>query len=139
MATYKGTAATAGSQAQDLHAGTVTRKSTYTFSVTASIGDVIEMVKVPSGAIITDVVLYSVGGDHMRVGDGVSVARFLASASDTSVLHTLHKEGVSTAIGYEYSLSSSDAVQHETIDCTLVTAVSSVGESVTLVVQYYTT
>lgn len=137
MATYKGTAAVDGAQAKYLHEGTITVKSTFTWTATASVGDVLQMVKVPYGAIIDDIVVYSTGGDHADIGDGGSANRFKDSSSALTTMHSLRVEGVGTAVGYQYSASDAVTPRYDTIDLTILVADSSVGDVTTAVVTYH--
>lgn len=137
MATYKATAAADGASAKYLHEGTVSVKSTYTWTATASVGDVVQMVKVPYGAIIDDIVVYATGGDHADIGDGGSVNRFKDSASALTTMHSLRIHGVGTTVGYQYSASSAVSPRYDTIDLTILVADSSPTDVTTMVVSYH--
>ncbi len=138
MATYKGTKATDGAQPTYLHAGSITVKSTFTWTATAAASDVVEMVKVPRGAIIDEIVVYDTGGDHANIGDGDSVARFFASSSALTTRHVLtNTEGVQAGIGYEYDISDAAPVAYDTIDLVLAVAGSTVGDVTTMIVSYH--
>ena len=138
MATYTGTAAEDGAQPKYLHTGAIVVKSTYTWTATASVGDVVQMVKVPRSAIIDEIVVYSDGGDHANIGDGDSVARYFASASALTTRHVLtNVEGVQAGIGYQYDISDDAAVAYDTIDAVIVVANSSPTDVTTMIVTYH--
>lgn len=138
MATYKGTKAGDGAQPVYLHTGQIAVKSTYTWTATASVGDVVQMVKVPRGAIIDEIVVFSDGGDHANIGDGGSVARYFASSSALTTRHILTRvEGVQAGIGYQYDISDDAAVAYDTIDLTIVVADSSPADVTTMLAYYH--
>lgn len=119
--------------AKMVHAGSQTISAVYaltTASTSLSAGDVIQMVKIPSGAVVTDVVMTFLGGAQNTVagnlGDGDSSARFLASTS-------LSNNGVVRAtLGLPYSYSQDDTID---LSITVVTSATLVG-SVALTVTY---
>lgn len=134
MATIDGTN---GKQPNYLHHGTVTVVNHHTWAATASVGDVLQMVKIPNGATILDMVVYGTGGDHGDVGDGASTARFFDSASAmTTMHHLMNAEGVVAGRFYKYELSDAAMPQHETIDIVIAVADSSVGDITSMMVQY---
>ena len=102
------------------------RVVSYTCNPALSAGDVIQMVKVPAGAQITNLRFWTdlFGGGNATItgiGDGVSANRFMGSASTSNslavalILNPL-------SIGYSYSVE-------DTIDITIgtVTSASAVG------------
>lgn len=63
--------------------GTITRVVTYTHSVALSAGDIIQMVKLPPGAIVSRVQVgasLSAGVVTMNIGDGNDVSAYAAAA-----------------------------------------------------------
>lgn len=135
MATIDGTG---GKQPRYVHAGAITVRTHYTWAATASVGDVLQMVKVPDGAVIDNLVVYATGGDHGNVGDGVSVARYFASASIMTTTHVLLRvEGVQAGIGYKYDISDAAEPHYDTIDIGVLVADSSVGDVTTMIVSYH--
>lgn len=93
---------------------------TYTFTAAPSAADVVEMVKVPSGAIVTNVVL---GADDLDtngsptivldVGDGSDTDRFIDGATSAQAGGTSAAlAGTAGSFGYQYS-------SDDTIDITV--------------------
>lgn len=104
----------------------ITRVVTYTVNPALSAGDVIQMVKVPKGACIVGLRFWTdlFGGGNATitgVGDGVSAARYIGSASTSNSIAVAIIIN-NTAIGYSYSVE-------DTIDITIgtVTSASAVG------------
>lgn len=137
MATFTATAATAQAPAKYFEKGPVVRVVDYSFSAAAaSAGDVIQMVKVPKGAIVTNVgvAMIQTGTVHsgavtVNVGDGNDASAYAAAvvlSGSAVALTAIPARG----IGRTYSAD-------DTIDIT-VAAVSAAGASggVRLVVQY---
>jgi hypothetical protein len=134
MATIDGTGSR---QPNYLHHGMVTVVRHHTWAATASVGDVLQMVKVPDGATILDMVVYSTGGDHADIGDGVSVIRFFDSSSALTTQHFLRgTEGVDAGLFHRYDISDAAEPHYETIDLTILVADSSVGDVTTMAVTY---
>ena len=82
MATFTASAAQANQPAIFQHTGTIDRVVQYQFTVSASAGDVIQMVRVPAGAIIASIALavsYSAGVTTVNIGDGNDVSAYGAS------------------------------------------------------------
>jgi hypothetical protein len=82
MATFTASAAQSTQPAFYNAAGPVTRVVKYVFTVSASAGDVIQMVKVPQGAIVNAVQLacsFSAGVTTVNIGDGNDVSAYAAS------------------------------------------------------------
>lgn len=139
MATLTATAAQANAPAVMNIGGATVREVRYTLNgVALSAGDVIQMLKVPSGARITDLTFavdaiggagtssYTIGG----IGDGNAAGRYLGSFSVvTSVVSRL---ALPAAFGYSYSAE-------DTIDITVGTVTSGTAATaiVQLVVHYY--
>jgi len=106
------------------------RGAHFTFPAAQSAGDVIQMVPVPRGALIHDVVLNTagMGGAQVtaNVGDGNSANRYFGSVSTGAATQPHATNGA----GYSYSAD-------DTIDITIGTATSaSAGVSIYLVVTY---
>lgn len=121
MATITATNAQANIAAKFLHAGVVAVESVYSIGAALSNGDVLQMVKVPSGAKVLDVMLVV---DHQNsaavfnVGDGADVDRYIASRSISGVA-TLN-----TLVGLGYSYSAEDTIDIQAV-VTTATAVGS--------------
>jgi hypothetical protein len=141
MATLKGTKATAGAQARKVETGTISVLSKYNLAAGAlSAGDVLQMAKVPHGAIIDDlkVIMTGSGNDTkvvVRIGDGGSAARYFGSASlSLTVGATIV---LSDNWGYQYDISDTDA-QFDTIDITIGTVTSATATgTVTMLLNYH--
>ncbi|HKX55669.1 MAG TPA: hypothetical protein VJN01_06195, partial [Xanthomonadales bacterium] len=102
MATLTASAAQSTSQAKMLETGVIARTAIYTFTAAQSAGDVIQMVKVPTGAHVHDVIqVWSLGGASLTVtvGDGGSAARYNGSTS-TNVATVVR---ATAGLGYSYS------------------------------------
>lgn len=129
MATFTATAA--ATPAKYIENGMIARSCLWTFSAAAaSVGDVVQMVRVPVGAHIHDVIVVpdfnaASATFAVNVGDGNSATRFILSATaDVTVVRATQ------GIGYSYSAE-------DTIDITVATAASaSVGATVRLTVFY---
>lgn len=82
MATLTATAAAANAQAIMNATGAVSRVVTYSIVASASAGDVVQMLKVPNGAQVTDLkfaILGHSGVLTVNVGDGNDVSAYAAS------------------------------------------------------------
>lgn len=81
MATLTSTGTSAGVQPKGSRVGTYVTMATYS-SGSLSNGDVIQMVKVPAGALVADIKTSCLlsGQGSFNVGDGVSTARYIAGA-----------------------------------------------------------
>lgn len=134
MATGTSNKAASGVQARALHAGVNSVSAVFTIDAAhcpngtgLSAGDVIQMVKVPSGATILDLKLSGGGGGGaytVSVGDGNSVARYLSATAFASAgqLYTIYQNvpqvNSTTANGaYQYTAD-------DTIDVTVVSVLT---------------
>jgi hypothetical protein len=142
MATLKGSKATDGAQPRLVEAGCVSVKSTYDLANGAlSAGDVLQMVKIPHGAIIDDVKVVMGGTNNdtkivAKIGDGNSATRFFGSASLSLTQSAIIS--MSDGLGYQYNLSDDAADQFDTIDITVGTVTSATATgTVTMMVQYH--
>jgi hypothetical protein len=102
-------------------------------SVTA--GSIVQMLKVPDGAVIVDGWAQSpADAFKISVGDGGDPDRFISTAQSTAAVE-IHRFDAGTGLGYKYSLSD-DAIQKwDTIDI-LVGSASCTG-TLELCVTYY--
>jgi len=129
-----------------VHAGAVQSLAKFNLAETlsaggVSAGDVIQMVKIPHGAIIEDLkcIMTGTGNDTktvIRIGDGGSAARYFGSASASfTVGHTVV---LSDNWGYQYNLSDDAADQYDTIDITIGTIVSATATgTITMIFSYH--
>lgn len=112
--------------------GVVARSAAYTFTAAQSAGDVIQMVPIPRGAMVIDVVMSmsNMGGANFTygVGDGNATTRYLNSMS-TSANGQVTRPFIAGG-GYSYSTD-------DTIDVIMQTAgsASAVG-TIRLTVMY---
>ncbi len=96
MATILGTKAAAGIQPKGLRVGTVCVATTYSMAASLSVGDVIQMIKVPAGATVVSLTLSSGSGQGVvKVGDGINTARYMTGylnsvAAATSIITKLY-------------------------------------------------
>lgn len=135
MATLTASAAQSTIPAKFRINGTISRVISFSTPAAGySAGDVVQMLRVPNGACITDLKFWTdlFGTSNATitgVGDGVSANRYIASASTSSSLAValLITQG---GLGYSYSVE-------DTIDITIgtVTSASNVGV-LTLMVTY---
>ena len=127
MATLTASAAQSVIPAKYRINGVITRVVSYPLAAALSAGDVIQMVRVPKGACITDVGFWTdlFGGGNATitgVGDGGSANRFIASASTSASIAAILNI-IPSGVGYSYSVE-------DTIDITIgtVTSASAVGQ-----------
>jgi hypothetical protein len=132
MATF--TASAAASNAPAIYAvnGNVTRVVQRTVAVALSAGDVYQMMKIPAGAVVTDLTfvadLFGGGNATVTIGDGNDADRYIASLSAGASGTTR----MSLPAGFGYSYSAEDTID---ITFSTVTSASAVG-SVKLIVTY---
>jgi len=81
MATLYSQQASAGVSPKGLRVGLVAVASTYSLAASLSTGDVIQMVKVPAGATVVNIIFKSytsgAGNGSVRIGDGVNTTRYI--------------------------------------------------------------
>lgn len=119
MATFTASAADSTTPAHFRIAGSVSRYCRFTMNAAFSAGDVVQMVKVPNGSVITDLKLAcssSAGAITVNVGDGNDTSAYAASVvySGSAVAVTLTNRG----LGRSYSAE-------DTVDV-VITALSAV-------------
>lgn len=132
MATGTSNKCAAGVQARALHAGVNSVSAIFTIDAAhvpngtgLSAGDIIQMVKIPSGATILDLKFSGGGGGGAytcAVGDGNSVARYISATTfaSTGQLYTIYQNVpqivVATANGaYQYSADDTIDIQVTTV------------------------
>jgi len=107
MATYTHPRASAGASIKAVHAGVNSETAEYSFSNTMSSGDIVNMFKVPAGAVVTDVVVRNtqVTGNvaQFGVGDQSVTERYCASISATGVTRA--------TAGIPFSYSANDTIR----------------------------
>lgn len=120
MATLTATAAEANIPAKYAVNGTITRVVQYAPTAALSAGDIIQMVKVPSGAVVTDVGYawsLSAGVITAMIGDGDNKSAY-AAATVFSATSANVRTNSSVFAGFGRSYSATDTVDIE------ITAVS---------------
>ena len=133
MATFTATAAQSTAPAHYLVNGDIVRNVEYTVPGTAlSAGDVIQMVRIPAGARINDIIfaISSTSQYHtVTIGDGNDADRYFTSQS--AVLNQVVR--MSEVTGFAYSYSAED-----TIDITIgtVTSGTAADADLRLIVSY---
>lgn len=109
MATYTHPKALSSAPAKAVHAGVNSVSAEYSFSNTMSSGDVINMIRMPAGAVVVDVITRytAVSGQvsQFGVGDQSSTERYQASISATGVTRA------TAAVPFSYSASDTIRVQ----------------------------
>jgi len=140
MATLKADKAQDGVQPRFVHAGSTSVKFVYSVTASLSSGDVIQLCKVPHGAIVDGFILVRTGAGQFTagMGDGGSASRYLVSA--TLVANTVITDAsiVAAAVGYQYNLSDDAADQFDTIDLTVQTVTTATAAGViTGVINYH--
>ena len=123
MATFTSDKAVSTVPARYLHAGAVTEVCTYTHSALASSGDVLQLIKVDPGAIVTAIVVKSTDtAVKIEIGDGVDPNRYLATTAAGNT------ENVALVnLGYEYSAA-------DTVDITFGTSAATTAAVVQAIV-----
>lgn len=109
MATFTSTACQSTSPALYRENGTVSRTVTFAPAASASVGDVIQMVKVPQGAVVNHVayaVSFSAGATTVNIGDGNDTSAYAASV----VLSGSAVAVVMTGRGLGRSYSAEDTI-----------------------------
>ena len=99
--------ASAGVEPKGLRVGLVAVSATFSVTVSSTIGDVIQMVKVPLGATPVYVAVQGNGGVGMAiVGDGVSAARYVNNYSFSAASAL---QPINTAY-FPYTYSTDDTI-----------------------------
>ncbi len=139
MATLTASAAQSTTPAKYAIKGTITRIVDYSLGATGnpnlSTGDVIQMLRVPSGACVLDVWFITdqlSGGNYtVTVGDGNTANRYFASLSTGSTSGINKMTLVGAAVGYSYSAE-------DTIDITVSTVTTATASGVLRLCVKYT-
>lgn len=102
MATYTHPRAASTASIKAVHAGVNSETAEYSFSTTISTGDIVNMFKLPAGAVVVDVITRftqatAAGPLQFGVGDDGSAERYMASISATGVTRA------TAGIPYSYS------------------------------------
>lgn len=117
MATFTASAAQAAAPALMNVNGTIDRVIRFSQSASFSAGDVIQMMKIPSGAIVTDVSVacsFSAGVATVNIGDGNDVSAYGASVVLSGTV-TLTTTVPSRGWGRSYSAEDTVDIQIATI------------------------
>ena len=133
MATFTASAAESTAPAFYNVNGAVTRTVQRSVAVALSAGDVYQMLKVPAGAVVSDVTfvvdLFGGGNATVTIGDGNDADRYFASLSTGASGVTR----MSLPAGFGYSYSAED-----TIDITFSTVTSATAVGVVRLAVTYT-
>lgn len=139
MATYSSDLMVAGGLGEDTSRrdmlATITRVASYSFSVSASVGDVIQICRIPHGAEIFSIIVQGLNADgamQLNLGDSGSANRHgSATVSATRVRTHL------TLNPYTVSVSDDVATRYITLLATVgAVASATLGNSVSFIVQY---
>lgn len=142
MATLTATAAQSTVPAKYRINGTITRIVDYSLGATGaanlSTGDVIQMMRVPNGAVITDVRLsvdqLSGGNYTFGIGDGNAAGRYftsLSSGSSSAMFIMTNAAAQQAGVGYSYSTE-------DTIDIVASTVTTATASGVLRLTVMYT-
>lgn len=125
MATRTTTKTAAGVQPKGLSVGVVNVTAIYSYgaALSASAGDVIQMVKVPARATVTYFALSGGSGDALvALGDGVNSARYLAFATMSSAAGTVRVISLHASnVPYVYSTDDTIDVSVSTVSVGTIT------------------
>lgn len=135
MATYYSDLISTEEQPRYDTLGLIQRVASYSFSVSASNGDVIQVCRIPHGAEISSIVVQGANADgaaSYNMGDSGSSNRHgSATVSATRVRTTL------AMVPYTVSISDDVATRYYTLLATVAgIASATLGNSVTFIVQY---
>jgi len=133
MATLTATPADTGSQPRAIHAGANVARGVYSLSADIANGDVLQMVKVPNGAVIDDVVIARTSETGLVVGwvcgDGDDTDRFIRSAITSLTADAggaLSRLDSPVGLGYRYNFSDAVVQPEDTVDI-VISSVSGGG------------
>lgn len=130
MGTYTSNKTSSGIQPRAVHAGVNSVVGVYSASAAITAASVIQMVKIPKGAVILETRIHGYAGavsQGLSVGDGNTAARFNATSSASAASPVLRN---TLGLGYTYTAD-------DTIDITVVdlTSASAIG-TITMAVDY---
>ena len=136
MATYEADKAKTGVQPREIETGANVVRASYISEVTHAAADIIQCVKVPSGAIIDSVVYAppisgSAGAFQGQIGDGDDPNRFGSATLSAGAFFG------DLALGYQYSLSDAADPFYDTIDVTIDAGTLTVSQGFVLIVTYH--
>jgi len=137
MANAKADKAADGVQPREIEAGANVVRASYIAAESHSATDVIQCIKVPSGAIIDNVIVAPpISGSTpaaviLTIGDGDDPNRF-GSFTFSSVA----ARGTGN-LGYQYSLSDAADPFYDTIDATVTGGVLTVSQGFAMIVTYH--
>jgi hypothetical protein len=117
----------AGAQPGGLRVGQVGKSSVYSINASLSLGDVIQMIKVPANSQVTYLMVNwkGAGVGSITVGDGVSTARYITATAASSGIGNLTINNVGFT---PYTYSTDD-----TLDITVSQSVTFSAGSVVMV------
>lgn len=111
MATYTASGAQAGVQPKGLRAGLVAVTGFYSLPTSASVGMVIQMVKVPANAqaVLLKVASTITGQATVQLGDGIDPDRYYAETTLSSAMGWVYCEQNITPVA-QYTYSADDTI-----------------------------
>ena len=127
MATLTSPDISAGVQPRSLRVGVVSKTSEYSINASLSLGDVIQMIKVPANSRVTYLFVNWLGRGvgSISVGDGVSATRYI---TDSAVSAGAAPLTINNAAFQPYTYSTDD-----TIDVTVSQSVTFSSGSVVMI------
>ena len=128
MATLTSPDCSAGAQPGGLRVGVVSKVATYSINASLSLGDVIQMIKVPKNSTVTrcDVRWNGRGVGSISVGDGVSTNRYITDTAASAGIAWLGITSNTAFVPYTYSTD-------DTIDITVSQSVTFSSGSVIMI------
>src|SRR5574341_66566 len=131
MATFTHPAANTGVSPKAVHAGVNSKTVEYSFSTSISAGDLVNMLKIPAGAVVVDVICRytaatAAGPLQLGVGDQSATERYMASISATGVTRA--------TAGIPFSYSADDTIRVYATGT--ISSNSTVGGTVRVTVLY---
>lgn len=124
MATLKSNRVTDGTPARQVHAGAQSLDFYYSVTANLSVGDVIQLAKLPDGAHVTDLkVWHTTGNIAFDIGVGGDTDLFIDSASVVTGAGCVFGVHAQTNVaGYNTQIAVSDgaADQWDTVDLTIL-------------------
>lgn len=114
MAILKSAKVQASVQAREHHVGLIQQTETYNVVAALALGDVIQMMKIPAGATVVDVILSATDLDtggtpalSLEVGDGADTDRFITA---TGVGGTGGHARANTHTGHGFTYGNEDTI-----------------------------
>lgn len=105
----------------------------YSQTDTLSAGDIIEMVRIPDGGTVLDIIatMPNVDGDSpvvptvLAIGDGISRGRYASGSANGQIVRAGSPAGRAGGVPYTVDLSDNDPIGYDTIDFQVVNGAKS--------------